>query len=241
KQLDSQIICHYVVLFVCRLSGCEITEEGCASLASALTSNPSHLRELDLSYNHLGDSGVKQKDSYWKLETLRVEPAGVRWLRPGLRKYSCELTIDTNTVNRKIKLSDNNRKATYVKEDQPYPDHPDRFDSCPQLLCRDGLTGRCYWEVEWRGRVEISVSYRGISRRGDREDFIFGLNAQSWNLVCSDDGYSVWHNKSAISPSSSSSSSSSSSLSNREGESPPVKPSIHCTILETLYTALKIA
>ena len=42
-----------------RLSGCLITEQGCAALASALSSNPSHLRELDLSYNHPGDSGVK--------------------------------------------------------------------------------------------------------------------------------------------------------------------------------------
>ncbi|KAK6291311.1 hypothetical protein J4Q44_G00380770, partial [Coregonus suidteri] len=42
-----------------RLSGCLVTEEGCASLVSALKSNPSHLRELDLSYNHPGDSGVR--------------------------------------------------------------------------------------------------------------------------------------------------------------------------------------
>ncbi|XP_062413452.1 NLR family CARD domain-containing protein 3-like [Pungitius pungitius] len=73
------------------LSGCLITEEGCASLVSALSSNPSHLRELDLSYNHPGDSGVKLlsdglKDPHWRLETLRVEPAGVRWMTPGLRK-----------------------------------------------------------------------------------------------------------------------------------------------------------
>ncbi|KAM8885593.1 LOW QUALITY PROTEIN: protein NLRC3-like [Spinachia spinachia] len=106
-----------------RLSGCLITEEGCASLASALTSNPSHLRELDLTYNHPGDSGRKLlsaglEDPHWRLETLRVEPDGVRWLRPGLRKYSCELTIDTNTVNRRLKLSHNNRKVTYVEEYQ---------------------------------------------------------------------------------------------------------------------------
>uniref|UniRef100_A0A3Q1HV34 SPRY-associated domain-containing protein n=1 Tax=Anabas testudineus TaxID=64144 RepID=A0A3Q1HV34_ANATE len=77
-----------------RLSGCLITEEGCASLASALSSNPSHLRELDMSYNHPGDSGTNLlstglEDSHWTLDTLRVEPGGVRWLRPGLRKCKC--------------------------------------------------------------------------------------------------------------------------------------------------------
>uniref|UniRef100_A0A667ZEH4 SPRY-associated domain-containing protein n=1 Tax=Myripristis murdjan TaxID=586833 RepID=A0A667ZEH4_9TELE len=45
---------------VCRLSGCLLTQEGCAALASALSSNPSHLRELDLSTNDLQDSGVKR-------------------------------------------------------------------------------------------------------------------------------------------------------------------------------------
>ncbi|XP_033182521.1 NACHT, LRR and PYD domains-containing protein 3-like [Anabas testudineus] len=182
-----------------RLSGCLITEEGCASLASTLSSNPSHLRELDLSYNHPGDSGVKLlsaglEDPHWTLDTLRVEPGGVRWLRPGLRKYFCQLTIDTNTVNRKLRLSDNNRKVTRVEEDQSYPDHPDRFDQCRQLLCSNGLTGRCYWEVEWRRGVDISVSYRGIRRRGDSEDCWFGWNNRSWSLICSDCRYSVLHN-----------------------------------------------
>ncbi|XP_077952838.1 protein NLRC3-like isoform X1 [Gasterosteus aculeatus] len=204
-----------------RLSGCLITEEGCASLASALSSNPSHLRELDLSYNHPGDSGVKLlsaglEDPHWRLETLRVEPDGVRWLRPGLRKYSCELTIDTNTANKRLKLSDNNSKVIHVMEDQSYPDHPDRFDSDPQLLCRTGLTGRCYWEVEWRGDVDVSVSYRGIRRKGDSRDCVFGCNDQSWSLRCSDGGYYVLHNK-TVTPiiTSSSSSSSSSSPSGR--------------------------
>ncbi|XP_078032434.1 NLR family CARD domain-containing protein 3-like isoform X2 [Epinephelus lanceolatus] len=217
KLLSDGLKSSHCTLETLSVSGCLITEEGCASLASALSSNPSHLRELDLSYNHPGDSGVKLlsaglKDPHWRLDTLRVEPAGVRWLTPGLRKYSCELTIDTNTVNREIKLSDNNRKVTHVEKDQSYPDHPDRFDGWAQLLCRTGLTGRCYWEVEWRGRVYISVSYRGIRRRGDRDDCLFGWNDQSWSLICYDGGYSVWHNSRGTSiPSSSSSSSSSSS------------------------------
>nr|XP_024654364.1 NACHT, LRR and PYD domains-containing protein 3 [Maylandia zebra] len=178
------------------LSGCLITEEGCASIALALSSNPSNLRELDLSYNHPGDSGIKcLKDLHLRPDTLRVEPAGEQWLTPGLRKYSCELTIDTDTLNTNLKLSGNNRKVTRVEEVQSYPDHPDRFDyQYPQLLCKNGLTGRCYWEVEWKLEVQISLSYRRIKRKGDGKDCVFGRNDQSWSLFCSEvKGYSVVH------------------------------------------------
>ncbi|XP_042559466.1 NACHT, LRR and PYD domains-containing protein 12-like [Clupea harengus] len=60
-----------------RLSGCLITHKGCSFLASALKSNPSYLKQLDLSYNHPGSSGVKEltdrlNDPNCKLETFRV-------------------------------------------------------------------------------------------------------------------------------------------------------------------------
>ncbi|XP_067439923.1 NLR family CARD domain-containing protein 3-like isoform X3 [Thunnus thynnus] len=200
KQLSVGLESPHCTLETLRLAGCLITEEGCASLASALSSNPSHLRKLDLRYNHPGDSGEKLlsarlEDPNCRLDTLRLKPSGVRWLTPGLRKHFCQLILDTNTVNRNLKLSDNNRTATYVGEDQSYPDHPDRFDHWPQLLCRNDLTGRCYWEVEWRGGVHISVTYRGISRKGDSADCRVGWNDQSWILECFDSsGYSVWHN-----------------------------------------------
>uniref|UniRef100_UPI003AB011AD uncharacterized protein n=1 Tax=Centroberyx gerrardi TaxID=166262 RepID=UPI003AB011AD len=182
-----------------RLAGCLLTEEGCASLASALSSNPSHLRELDLSYNHPGASGVKLlsaglEDPHWRLDSLSVEHGEVQWLKPGLRKYACELTLDPNTANRNLFLSEDNRKVTEVREEQPHPDHPERFDYWNQLLCRNGLTGRCYWEVERRGKVYIGVTYRGISRRGRGEDSRLGGNDKSWSLFCSDDRYAVCHN-----------------------------------------------
>ncbi|XP_063356661.2 NLR family CARD domain-containing protein 3-like [Pelmatolapia mariae] len=219
KLLSAGMKSHYCKLETLRLSGRNLSDRSCETLSSVLSSQSSSLRELDLGNNNLQDSGLKLlfsavESPKCRLGILRVEPAGVRWLRPGLRKYSCQLTIDTNTVNTNLQLSDNNRKVTHVWEVQSYPDHPDRFDVCPQLLCRNGLTGRCYWEVEWRGNVDISVSYRRIRRKGDSDDCWFGHNDQSWSLICNDDGpCSVWDNN--VNTSISSSSSSSSSFSNR--------------------------
>ena len=107
---------------------------------------------------------------------------------------ACDLTLDPNTAHRDLSLSEDNRKVTWVGVYQSYPDHPDRFDSWRQVLGREALTGRCYWEVEWEGRVEIGVTYRGITRRGRGDDSALGWNNKSWALHCSDDRYSVRYN-----------------------------------------------
>ncbi|XP_052375873.1 NACHT, LRR and PYD domains-containing protein 12-like isoform X4 [Oncorhynchus keta] len=183
-----------------RLSGCLVTEEGCASLVSALRSNPSHLRELDLSYNHPGDSGVRLlsaglEDPHCRLEKLNVEHGGEYTMKPGLRKYACDLTLDPNTAHRLLSLTEENRKVTRSRETQPYPDHQERFEVWQQVLCRDGLTGRCYWEVEGSGGLaDIGVTYKGISRRGRGNDCVIGSNDKSWSLFFSDKSYNARHN-----------------------------------------------
>ncbi|XP_026054469.1 protein NLRC3-like isoform X12 [Carassius auratus] len=188
-------------LQILRLSGCMVTEEGCGYLSSALSSNPSHLRELDLSYNHPGESGVKLlkhklQDPNYKLQILNVDHGGEIRMRTGLRKYACELTLDPNTAHTRLVLSDENKKITLVKDHQLYPDHPERFDRVhPQVLCVESLTGRCYWETEWSRRAAISVSYKGINRKGGRRDCMFGLNDKSWSLFCSDNSFSVRHDE----------------------------------------------
>ncbi|XP_067085059.1 NLR family CARD domain-containing protein 3-like isoform X1 [Osmerus mordax] len=176
-----------------RLSGCLITEEGCASLASALRSNPFHLRELDLSYNHPGENGLKLLSA--ALEKLNIDHGGECRIKPGHRKYACELTLDPNTVETRLSLSEENRKVTFGTELQQYPDHPERFEGWSQVLCREGLSGRCYWEAERSGwGVSIAVTYKEISRRGRGVDCRLGWNKKSWSLECRSNSYSVMHN-----------------------------------------------
>ncbi len=106
---------------------------------------------------------------------------------------SCQLTLDPNTVNKNLLPSEENRVIKYTREEQPYPDHSDRFDGLPQVLCRERVCGRCYWEVEWSGWVGISVSYKSISRKGWGKECEFGCNDQSWSLYCSDSSCSFWY------------------------------------------------
>ncbi|XP_068582335.1 tripartite motif-containing protein 16 [Cebidichthys violaceus] len=98
-------------------------------------------------------------------------------------KYSREITLDPNTAHTLLLLSDGNRKVTFAE--QSYPSHPDRFTECWQVLSRESLTGRCYWEVEWRGEdFHIAVAYKDIGRSGSSDECKFGMNDKSWALFC---------------------------------------------------------
>ncbi|CAJ1059261.1 tripartite motif-containing protein 16-like [Xyrichtys novacula] len=132
-----------------------------------------------------------------KVDVLLLEPPGPAEpkTRADFLRYSQRITLDPNTVNRRLLLSDGNRRATRTKQQQSYPDHPDRFTGWAQVLSRESLTGRCYWEVDWRGyRVWVAVAYKTIRRDGDSWDCLFGYNDKSWTLVCYKDRYEFSHN-----------------------------------------------
>uniref|UniRef100_A0A3B1J2Y8 Uncharacterized protein n=1 Tax=Astyanax mexicanus TaxID=7994 RepID=A0A3B1J2Y8_ASTMX len=104
----------------------------------------------------------------------------------------CDLTLDPNTANRYLSLSEENRRVEYGRQ-QPYPDHPERFDGWAQVLSRERVTGRCYWEAEWSGALAaVALSYKTISRKGG--DSGFGRNEKSWSLKIYNNRYSVYHN-----------------------------------------------
>ncbi|KAK3560769.1 hypothetical protein QTP86_019215 [Hemibagrus guttatus] len=106
----------------------------------------------------------------------------------------CYLTLDPNTAHPELILSEKNRVVTRSKTKQRYSEHPERFESHAQVLCKESVSGHCYWEVEWSGVVSISVSYEDISRKGRGNECVFGFNSQSWSLQCSSSSVSFWHN-----------------------------------------------
>uniref|UniRef100_A0A8B9R5I2 B30.2/SPRY domain-containing protein n=1 Tax=Astyanax mexicanus TaxID=7994 RepID=A0A8B9R5I2_ASTMX len=194
KQLAAALTSQHCNLETLRLSGCMVTYEGCSSLASALISNSSYLSELDLTYNHPGESGVKLlsdllEDPHCKLEKLQMEHGGMARMKSGLQKYAWVLTLDPNTAHTGLSLTKENRMVEGVEEDLPYPDHPDRFENWQQVLSVESLTGRCYWEVEWSEVVTIAVAYKQINRKEMSIESGFGLNKQSWSLYCHNSGY----------------------------------------------------
>ncbi|XP_028450168.1 tripartite motif-containing protein 16-like [Perca flavescens] len=114
--------------------------------------------------------------------------------RADFLKYSRELTLDPNTAHTQLLLSEVERKVTLTYNNQGYFSHPDRFSVNYQVLSRESLTGRCYWEVAWTGGgVHVAVAYKNIGRVGDPGEF--GKNEKSWELRCVKNSYQTWHNK----------------------------------------------
>ncbi|XP_036374368.1 tripartite motif-containing protein 16-like [Megalops cyprinoides] len=153
--------------------------------------------------------GLKERlENFYKGESISIFESGslpltavteVHMMQPRTRddflQYSCQLTMDPSTAHRELCLSEGNRVVIGLGEIQSYPDHPERFDHLAQVLCIEGLSGRCYWEAEKSGVwVDVAVSYKGISRKGWSNDCFLGRNEKSWSLSCSPTSYSFWHN-----------------------------------------------
>ncbi|KAG7503073.1 tripartite motif-containing protein 16-like [Solea senegalensis] len=110
-------------------------------------------------------------------------------------RYSQEIKLDPNTVHTRLLLSEGNRKVTVTWVNQSYPHHTDRFTDRCQVMSEESLTGRCYWEVEWRGGgVCVAVTYKNISRSG-LDESRFGFNVKSWTLYCDHNSCNFIHNR----------------------------------------------
>ncbi|XP_060739758.1 tripartite motif-containing protein 16-like [Tachysurus vachellii] len=135
---------------------------------------------------------IKIPEHVEDFQILPLEPNS----RDEFLKYFCDLTLDPNTVNYHLVLSEENREVSCSVRSQRYSEHPERFDCCSQVLSKESVYGRCYWEVEWSSQrhVLISVSYKDISRKGRGIECWFGGNNQSWSLECSPSSLCFYHN-----------------------------------------------
>ncbi|KAI5614192.1 finTRIM family, member 14 [Silurus asotus] len=141
---------------------------------------------------HLSFDGVRKSVSDLKKRVEEICQEDFNKIRP---QDFCYLTLDPNTAHPQLILSEKNRVVRWSEKKQRYSDHPERFDFWVQVLCKESVCGRCYWEVEWNGGVVfLSVSYKGISRKGEGDECGFGFNSQSWSLECSSSSVSFCHN-----------------------------------------------
>ncbi|XP_065809657.1 tripartite motif-containing protein 16-like [Labrus bergylta] len=129
-----------------------------------------------------------------EVDVLLSEPEPEPKTRAEFFKYSCDITLDPNTAYTKLLLSDENRKVTAMSKNQSYSSHPDRFTFYLQVLSKESLMGRCYWEVEFRGDVSVAVTYKNISRAGISDECLFGRNDKSWALDCDNNSYNFCYN-----------------------------------------------
>ncbi|KAI4885849.1 hypothetical protein NFI96_022420, partial [Prochilodus magdalenae] len=139
-----------------------------------------------------------------EFSTIPPQAAAVQVILPSEPKtradflqYYCQWTLDPNTMHHYLRLFEENKVAMFSGTDQRYSNHPERFDYWQQVLSKESVSGRCYWEVEWSSEgyeVYISVSYKGIRRKGRGDECKLGHNSQSWSLQCSPSSLSFYHN-----------------------------------------------
>ncbi|KAF7648554.1 hypothetical protein LDENG_00154960 [Lucifuga dentata] len=171
-----------------------ISEDGGDSKKTSLVSGKDERMEeeeedkpsliLPLDKQTSGISLVFHTDS--NKDDTRDQPGGETW---SVKKFACYLTFDPSTANSELLLSNNNRKATRTWLDQRPLEHHDMFRFCPQVLCREAMLDRFYWEVAWSGGADIGVAYNNISRGGAVADCLLGYNNQSWSLECREGSY----------------------------------------------------
>ncbi|MBN3311610.1 TRI47 protein, partial [Atractosteus spatula] len=135
---------------------------------------------------------------FWGTKSCFCGPAKNKHLLQ-LRDCFCVLRTMMPTL-RSLFPGTGNRKAALKRDTQPYSDHPQRFDCLPQVLCKEPLSGGCYyWEVEWSGEgASIGIAYKGMKRSGYGDSCRIGYNKKSWSLFCSDSSYSARHDKDPV-------------------------------------------
>ncbi|XP_060771222.1 E3 ubiquitin-protein ligase TRIM39-like [Neoarius graeffei] len=86
------------------------------------------------------------------------------------QQYAVEVTLDPDTANPKLMLSNNRKQVRYSNKRQNVPDNPERFKRCVNVLGKEGFSsGRFYYDVQVRGKTawDLGVARESINRKGE--------------------------------------------------------------------------
>ncbi|KAI4801168.1 hypothetical protein KUCAC02_000094 [Chaenocephalus aceratus] len=111
-------------------------------------------------------------------------------------KYSTNVSFDAETAHKFLRLTEENRKVTNTTPWQhPYPDVPERFENCRQVLATESFyLGRHYFEVDIGGEgTHLGLTYKSIDRKGSESNSCITGNNFSWCLQWNGRTFSAWH------------------------------------------------
>ncbi|KAI4900498.1 hypothetical protein NFI96_028796, partial [Prochilodus magdalenae] len=158
---------------LCRLYDCKISKEGCAALASALKSNPSHLIELDLSKNEVGDAGVKELSDllnhFGKLEILKLRKCCIT--EKGYSALASALESSSSSHQLELDLTENDPGDTGVKKitDPKFVSFyrllksPDAVEACKFLTETEGINPLLQRELDLSGKIQADLRVKQLS------------------------------------------------------------------------------
>ncbi|XP_043968423.1 tripartite motif-containing protein 16-like [Gambusia affinis] len=159
---------------------------------------PRYFEDVTAALSKLRDELQDILKEKWTNISLKVTEVDFLLSEPRTRddflQYSQEITLDPNTAQMNLLLSEGNRKVTLVKQSQLFPDHPERLSVKFQILSKQSLSQRCYWEVQWGGQggqgSYVAVAYRDVYKTNS----VFGQNDKSWSLFCCPNNHQFWYN-----------------------------------------------
>ncbi|XP_038130112.1 tripartite motif-containing protein 16 [Cyprinodon tularosa] len=117
--------------------------------------------------------------------------------RADFLQYAAQVSFDGNTAHKFLRLTEENKKVTNTTPWQhPYPDVPERFENCRQVLAAESFyVGRHYFEADLTGEgTHVGLTYKSIDRKGEENNSCITGNNFSWCLQWNGRSFSAWHN-----------------------------------------------